>query len=114
MVTKKKFYNRIEYRNEKGQRHRLDGPAREFNSGTKQWWINGLLHRQDGPAIEINDGTGTKVWLINGLYHREDGPACEWCNGDKEWWLKGKRYSEQEWQQEIINIKLERLKNYGN
>ena len=60
MVTKQEFPDRIEYLNEKGQLHRLDGPAREFNSGTKQWWINGLLHREDGPAVEYINGT--KSW----------------------------------------------------
>ena len=89
MVTKYEFSNRIEYRNELGQLHREDGPAREWDNGTK-------------------------VWCINGQYHREDGPAIEYTNGYKEWCLNGEYYTEQEWQQEIIKIKLERLKNYGN
>ena len=90
MVTKIELEDRFEYLNEKGQYHREDGPAREFINGTKEWWINGK-------------------------YHREDGPAVEWYDGYKEWFLNDKWYSnEQQWQQEVINIKLERLKNYGN
>jgi hypothetical protein len=89
MVTKIELEDRIEYLNEKGQYHREDGPAREFINGTKEWWINGK-------------------------YHREDGPAVEWNDGAKGWCLNGNLYSEQQWQQEVINIKLERLKNYGN
>ena len=66
MVTKQEFSNRIEYLNEKGYLHRLDGPAIEGRNGYKAWYLNGIY------------------------------------------------YSEQEWQQEVIKIKLERLKNYGN
>ena len=89
MATKKEYPDRIEYLNEKGQLHRLDGPAIEFYDGHKEWFINGRLHREDGPSIEWNDG-------------------------DKMWFLNGKGYSEQEWQDKIIKIKLERLKSYGN
>ena len=89
MVTKIEFSDRIVYRNELGQ-----------------------YHREDGPAIEFSDGT--KYWYIKGQFHREDGPAREFPDGSKFWYLKDIKYSEQEWQQEIINIKLERLKNYGN
>ena len=89
MVTKIEFTDRIEYLNEKGQYHREDGPAIEFINGSKEWYLNGQLHRLDGPAIEYRDG-------------------------NKYWYLNDKFYIEQEWQQEVINIKLERLKNYGN
>ena len=87
MSIKKEFPDRIEYWNEKRKLHRLDGPAVEWDYGTKEWYLNGQ-------------------------YHREDGPAIEWSDGDKEWYINGKRYnSEQEHQQEIIKIKLERLKS---
>jgi hypothetical protein len=89
MVTKKVLKDKIEYRNEKG-----------------------LLHREDGPAYEHE--TGYKSWFINGKRHREDGPTCEYPDGSFSFYLNDKRYSEQEWQDEVIKIKLERLKNYGN
>ncbi len=73
-----------EYRNESGRYHRTDGPAIIHNSGTKSWWINGQ-------------------------YHREDGPAIEWFDGGKEWFLNGIEYTEQEFNQEIIKLKLKRL-----
>ena len=44
--------------------HREDGPAIEFRSGYKSWWINGKRHREDGPAV-IYD-SGDKVWFLNG------------------------------------------------
>ena len=31
---------------------------------------------------------GEKHWWLNGKRHREDGPAIEWADGTKEWWLK--------------------------
>ena len=45
------------WENDKGQLHRIDGPAVEYADGSKSWYINGKFHRIDGPAIEdINLG----------------------------------------------------------
>ena len=66
----------------------------------------GELHRIDGPAVENIHG---KHWYINGELHREDGPASEWISGDKEWYLNDKPYSEEEFNQELIKLKLKRL-----
>jgi hypothetical protein len=104
--------DKVEYRNEKGEYHREDGPAIEYSDGTKQWWINGKRHRKYGPAVEYSNGN--KEWYLNGKWHREDGPAVELIIGINYWYLNGIRYSEQEWQEEVIRIKLERLRNYGN
>jgi hypothetical protein len=51
-----------------------------------------ILHREDGPAVEGYDGD--KAWYINGKRHREDGPAIEWWDGSKSWYLNGKRHRE--------------------
>ncbi len=85
---KKEFPNRIEYQNEQGHPHRTDGPAVEWKSG---YFI------------------GEKWWYINGNRHREDGPAVEYTNGNKEWYLNGIEYSEEEWLQEITKVKLKRI-----
>ena len=62
---KKTFDNRIEYFNDKEERHRTDGPAIEyFNSENKLWYLNGKHHREDGPAIEYGDGN--KLWYLSG------------------------------------------------
>ncbi len=53
-----------------------------------------ILHREDGPAVEFNDGD--KYWFINGKRHREDGPAVEFNDGDKYWYLNGKGLTEKE------------------
>ena len=34
-------YEYIEYKNDKGQTHRLDGPAYEWANGSKYWYVNG-------------------------------------------------------------------------
>jgi hypothetical protein len=73
-----------EYLNESGQYHREDGPAIEYNSGSKEWWINGKRHREDGPAIEYS-------------------------NGRKYWYLNDIKYSEDQFHQELIRLKLKRL-----
>jgi hypothetical protein len=83
------FQEVIQYRNEKGHLHRLDGPAYIGLDGVKCWWVNGLRHREDGPAVEYTNGT-------------------------KYYYLNHKHYTEQEWQEEVIKIKLQRLKSYGN
>jgi hypothetical protein len=83
-------FDRTLYHNSKGALHRLDGPAVEFLTGDKEWWVNGLLHRIGAPAIEYADG-GT-VWWENGQIHRLDGPAIEYATGTKEWWVNGNRH----------------------
>ena len=79
--------------NEQDQLHNEDGPAVEYKSGTKHWYLNGQRHREDGPAIECVV-TGDKSWYINGQRHREDGPAIEYASGDKYWFINGQRHRE--------------------
>ena len=76
--------------------------------GTKMWRLpNGSFHREDGPAIEW--GSESKEWWLNGELHREDGPAIEDSYGDKEWYINGKQYSEEEYKYEMRSKKLEKL-----
>ena len=86
-----------------GERHREDGPAKEWDDGTKEWFLNGKYHRVDGPAREWV--SGSKEWLLNGKYHREDGPAIEWDDGTKYWWLNGKKFTEDEWKRKVSPVK---------
>jgi hypothetical protein len=71
-------------------------------SGTKRWWVNGLLHRTDGPAIEWSDGD--KDWYINGLLHRTDGPAREFADGYDSYWLNGRVYTFDQWLEENTEL----------
>ena len=70
---------------QKGQRHRLDGPAYIDPNGYCQWWKNGKLHRLSGPAIEWPEGQ--KEWWVNNQRHRTDGPAVIYSDGGQEWWI---------------------------
>jgi hypothetical protein len=56
--------------------------------GNKKWEnSSGSLHRLDGPALEWI--SGGKSWWVDGEPHRLDGPAVIWDNGDMEWWVRG-------------------------
>ena len=74
--------------------HREDGPAIEWASGSKAWYLNGKCHREDGPAAEW--ASGGKEWFLNGKLHREDGPAVEGYDGSKEWFLNNEFLTEEE------------------
>ena len=87
------------WHNEKDELHRDIGPAVEYSSGAKFWFINNKLHREDGPAVDGSDGS--KEWWINDQLHRIDGPAVDWIGGNKEWWLDGIRYSEKEYREKV-------------
>ena len=43
------------------------------------------------------DGISHKAWFHNNLRHCTDGPAIIWNNGAKEWWIGGKRLTEDEY-----------------
>jgi len=79
----------VYYYNEKGQLHRLDGPAIEYWNGGKEWYENGEQRRLDGLAVEY--AKGDKIWFVEGKLHRLDGPAVEYARGDKEWWVNGRK-----------------------
>ena len=76
------------------QIHRTDGPAVEHPHGSKEWWLNDQRHRTDGPAYE--GAGGCKFWYVNDQLHRTDGPAIEYADGDKEWYLNGQFMTEAE------------------
>ena len=44
------------------QRHRLNGPAVVYDTGSLAWHNYGKLHRLDGPAIIIPNGTN-QYWI---------------------------------------------------
>ena len=55
--------------------------------GNVHWYKDNVRHRLDGPAIEWENGS--KEWHVNGICHRLDGPAFEDSHGYKEWWVDG-------------------------
>jgi hypothetical protein len=50
-----------EWRNEIGELHRLDGPARVWADGSQEWRVDGKLHRDDGQAI-VDSKSGIVEW----------------------------------------------------
>jgi hypothetical protein len=48
---------------------------------------------------------------IRGVLHREDGPARVWPDGSEWYYLNGKWYTKEKWKEEVIKLKLMRLKD---
>jgi len=74
--------------------HRTDGPAIEYATGNREWYVDGKLHRLDGPAVEY--ANGTKGWYVDDKLHRLDGPAVERADGSKLWCVDGMYFSEED------------------
>jgi hypothetical protein len=64
----KKYFNphtgSTTFYNDKGIKHRLDGPAYIGFDECRAWYVNGFLHREDGPAL-IYPG-GDQLYFLNG------------------------------------------------
>ena len=103
----------VEFRNENGQLHRLDGPAKRLYNRDENgpygsmpfrelWYRNGQLHRKNGPAWIWYNKDGSiyiESWYKDGQLHREDGPASIAYdnNGDIEeatWYKNDQRHRE--------------------
>ena len=64
-----------------------------FYTGKTEWKNQtGNLDRKNGPAIEWSNGD--KEWWVDGKRHREDGPAIVLSNGSKSWYINGKLHRE--------------------
>ena len=46
-----------------------------------------------------------------GQFYIEDGPAVIWSDGDCWYFLNDMRYNKDDWEEEVLNIKLERIKD---
>jgi hypothetical protein len=88
--------------NEKGELHRLDGPAFIRPSGYVEWRVNDKPHRLDGPAVEWSNGD--REWWVDGHFHRLDGPAYEGVNGFKGWWINDKELTKEQFEQHPLVI----------
>lgn len=94
-----------EHKNEKGEYHRLDGPAFVTKDGCEFWYVDGKKHREDGPASIYKNGSWGQTmmtWYKDGKKHREDGPAYIIVSLNKElkdvygisyeWYLEGEQH----------------------
>ena len=84
----------VEWRNEKNQFHRLDGPALIEADGAQHWALNGEYHREDGPAMIW--ANGRQEWFRRGRCHRMDGPAIIDEYGNYGWYLNDDRICSRE------------------
>ena len=51
-------------------------------------------------TVKVYD-SGDKEWYLNGKVHREDGPAIEWADGSKDWYLNDEKLTEAEFNQRM-------------
>ena len=74
----------------------LDAEAEKRGEWTSKYWTdeNGEFHREGGPAVEYY--TGEKSWFIHGKRHRIDGPAVEWRENCM-WFLDHEEYDFDDW-----------------
>ena len=91
--------------------HREDGPAIEYNNGCKEWWFNGN-QTLEANIYEFTSASGryvledkTIMYFKEGLAHNENGPAIE-GEDFKEWWINGKKLTEQEFKEYIVKKNL--------
>ncbi len=80
------------------------------NGGIVYYNEHGHFHREDGPAWISPDGN--KGWFINGKRHREDGPAVIFQSGKKRYYLNGIRYGYEEWLDRVTNPILYKWREY--
>ena len=70
-------------------------------------------HREDGPAYE--NSNGNKEWYLNGKRHRLDGPALEYSCGEKYWFINDKELTEQEFNnRNNVELTLEEIADKFN
>jgi len=43
----------------------MESTVKVSENGTKSWYLNDQLHREDGPAAEY--ASGNKEWYLNGV-----------------------------------------------
>jgi len=78
----------------------------EFYEDLAVYWVeDNELHREDGPAVVMQENDA-KAWYQHGKLHREDGPAITDNIGNKGYYLNDNEYNEEDWKQEVRNIKL--------
>ena len=61
------------------------------------------LHRVDGPAVEYPNGD--KEWWVNGKRHREDGPAVCWKTL-QQYYIHNKHLTFEEFNEHLKKLKV--------
>lgn len=107
----------VEYRNEFGELHNPEGPARKDIEGNDEyrvkgqlhsigdkparidklgshWYNGGLLHREDDKPARVFTKTGAKSWYKEGKYHREGDKPSIITKTDQSYYTHGKMHRE--------------------
>jgi len=87
-LLKIKTNKETRYSNSDGKRHRNNGPAIIYPSGTQVWYRNDKPHRDNNLPASIGSD-GDQYWHQNGKLHRDNGPAIIWSNGTQVYWVNG-------------------------
>jgi len=66
------FYE--EYRKLSDEEKKAKPYCIEYDSGGKDWVVNGKSHREDGPAVIFDNGA--KFWYLNHVNYSFE----KWCN----------------------------------
>ncbi len=66
-----------------------------------------MLHREDGPAAEYSNGD--KAWYIHGKRHRVDGPAQIFGDGKLKWWLNDILLTKEIWFEKLSKAQKEKM-----
>lgn len=95
------------YVNDKGEMHRIYGPAYVSKKYKMiKWYKEGKLHRVGGPALQHQ---GTFHWCYEGKLHNLEGPAVVDPAGPCQYWIDGVRMSTKEYKNEISRRKRKGL-----
>jgi len=83
---------------------RLKEPLPEIDSIGSMYWRNkdGQMHREGAPAITWRDGS--EFWYLYGFLHKLDGPAVMYANQNTQWWINGKQYTQEKYNEQIRNM----------
>jgi hypothetical protein len=73
------------------------------DSGNKYWFKidDSMMWRCTGEHYAIQGFANEMFYVMpaNEVLHRTDGPAIERANYHKSWYINGKQYSEEDWEQ---------------
>lgn len=89
----------IVFRNNKGQRHRIFGPAYVSELyDIEAWFFEDKLHRDGNWAYRHK---GNFLWFKHGVPHNLNGPAVVEGGGPLQYWIDGIRLSPKQYRLEI-------------
>ena len=74
-----------------------------------KWYKENFSTKENGFTVIYR--YKTIFWLLNGQFHCDDGPAIQRKDGNDEWWLYGKKVTEDEFKYFLEKKELNAIKN---